>query len=164
MAVAATSPIRWEHDAPTVEQHFELVEDHFPLVFIAFAGPIDPQQVLELIRFVDGVRARAAAEGVDILVICDARGSMRPSDLVRDMLVDWLRHELHGPLSPLGSIIVARDPIVRGVIASIKWATGRGDQMVVVPSPEAAMKQAHQRFVAAGLTPPSVLADVPAED
>jgi hypothetical protein len=156
MAVAASSPIRWEHEAPTSAPRCDLVDEHFPLLFITLAGELQPQHVLQLIRFVDRARRRAAAEQIQLLTICDARGSSRPSDLVRDMFVDWLRQELARAV-PLGSIIVARDPIVRGVIASIKWAIGRGDEMMVVPSPEEALAKARERFIRAGLTPPAVL-------
>lgn len=156
MAVAATSPIRWENEAATSELRCDLIDEHFPLLFITIAGELQPQQVLQLIRFVDQARERAAAEQVELCTICDARDSNRPSELVRDMLVDWLRHEL-AQSAPLGTIIVARDPIIRGVIASIKWAIGRGDEMMVVPSTDEALARARQRFVDANLTPPSVL-------
>lgn len=128
------------------------------MLFVAFAGELQPQQVLQLIRFVDQVRERAAAEQVDLLTICDARASSRPSDVARKMLVDWLRHEQLGTPSPLGGIIVARDPLVRGAIASIKWATGRGDdELIVVPTTDEALARARQRFIVAGLTPPAIL-------
>jgi hypothetical protein len=156
MAVAATSPIRWENEAATSELRCDLVDEHFPLLFITIAGELQPQQVLQLIRFVDDARERATREQVELLTICDARGSSRPSKLVRDMLIDWLRHDLNRT-SRLGTIIVARDPIIRGVIASIKWAIGRGDEMMVVPSPDEALARARQRFVDAGLTSPHVL-------
>lgn len=159
MAVAATSPTCWQNEAPTSELRCDLVDEHFPLLFITIAGELQPQHVLQLIRFVDGARERAAAEQVDLLTICDARDSSRPSELVRDMVVDWLRHELAEP-SPLGSIVVVRDPIIRGVIASIKWAIGRGDEMSVVPSPDEALTRARQRFIDAGMTLPDVLEPV----
>ncbi|MFV8753793.1 hypothetical protein ACNOYE_24885 [Nannocystaceae bacterium ST9] len=135
---------------------FELIEDHFPVIFIALSGEMQPQQVLQLIRFVDRMRERAAAERVDLLTICDARGAARPGELVRDMLVDWLRHELFGTPSPLGSIIVCRDPLVRGVIASIKWATGHS-HIQVVPTPDEALARGRERFAQLGLTLPASL-------
>ncbi len=161
MAVSATNPIRWEQDAPPGESVFELVDEHFPLLFIVLAGELHAHQVLELIRFVDGMRERAAAEQIELLTICDARGASRPGDLVRAMIIDWLRHDPAGPKASFGrfgSIIVTRNPIIRGVIASIKWATGHADQISVVASPSQALAQARARLLAAGLTPPAILA------
>jgi hypothetical protein len=156
MAVAATSPIRWENEAPKSEVRCDLVDEHFPLLLITVAGELQPQHVLQLIRFVDQARERAAAEQVELVSICDARSAVRPSELVRGMFVDWLRHDLAQPAS-LGSIVITRDVIVRGVIASIKWAIARGDQIAVVGTTEEALAHARQRFSNAGLPLPNVL-------
>ena len=94
MAVAATTSIPWVQADPAGEPRFELVDEHFPLLFLSFGGELQPQQVLQLIRFVDGARERAKAEATELLVICDARSAQRPSDLVRDMVVDWLAQRL----------------------------------------------------------------------
>lgn len=157
MAVAASTSIPWEQEAPAGEPRLELVDEHFPLLFLGCGGDLLPQQALQLIRFVDDARERAAREGQDLLVICDARSAQRPSDLVRDMLVDWLRHEDFGEPSRLGSIIVTHSLLMRGAIASIKWATKRGTQMHVVQTPEEALVVARKRFESLGLTPPAVL-------
>jgi hypothetical protein len=159
MAVAASTSIPWEQDAPAGEPRLELIDEHFPLLFLGCGGDLLPQQALQLIRFVDDARARAARDECELLVICDARSATRPSDLVRDMLVDWLRHGDFGAPSQLGSIIVTQNLLMRGAIASIKWATKRGDQMHVVQTPEEALLLARKRFEDQGLTPPAVLLD-----
>lgn len=160
MAVAAFTSIPWEREAPAGESCFELVDDHFPLLFLSFGGELVAQHVLQLIRFVDDARARARSEGVELLAICDARTAQLPSDLVREMVVDWLRHEEFGAPSQLGSIIVTHNVLLRGVVASIKWATKRGELIHVVPTPEAALIVARERFVAHGLPVPPVLDEV----
>ncbi len=159
MAVAASTSIPWEQDAPVGEPRLELVDEHFPLLFLGCGGDLLPQQALQLIRFIDDARERAAREGQHLLIICDARSASRPSDLVRDMLVDWLRHEDFSTPSKLGSIIVTQNLLMRGAIASIKWATKRGDQIHTVLTPEEALELARKRFEDQGLTPPAVLLD-----
>src|SRR5690349_16098839 len=111
MAVAASSPISWDNEAPKSEARCDLIDEHFPLLLITVAGELQPRHVLQLIRFVDQARERAKAEQVELVTICDARSAGRPIELVREMLVDWLRHDIVGP-ARLGSIIIARDPLI----------------------------------------------------
>ncbi len=160
MAVAATSSILWDLESRAAagrgEPRLELLDVHFPLLFVVWAGELQPQQVLQLIRFTDAARERAVRERTRLLTICDGREAVRPSDLVRDMLVDWLGDaNMH---LGLGSVIITRDPIIRGVIASLKWAIGRnGTELHVVQRPEEALERARMQLLKAGLPLPAVL-------
>jgi len=157
MAVAATGPIQLDDTNPRSEVVLELIDDHFPLVLIRWVGHLQPQHLLELMRFYDEVGARAADERTRLVHMVDAREATLPSALVRDMLVDWLTERPRG--SRAGpTIIIASNPLIRGVVTSLKWATGRGAGLAIVPKIELAIERAVECFHAAGLEPPSVLA------
>ena len=159
MAVAATTPILSQLDPRRCEVALELIDDHFPLLLVRWAGELQPQHVLRLIRFFDCNAEVAAAEGKRLVHICDARDAALPSSLVRDMLIDWLgdRPVRCGSEPSLRSYIVASDPMIRGVVASLKWATGRGDGICVLPTLEQAIAGARQALEQAGLPVPEIL-------
>lgn len=160
MAVAATTPILGELDRPTGRSTLELIDDHFPLVLVRCAGPIDARQVLGMIRFFDDMGVRAAREGRTLVTICDAREACRPTPLVREMLADWMRDrplDRHG--LDMHTFVVVGSPLIRGVIASLKWATGRGTGIEAVGSLELAARGACQALREANQAVPEILAE-----
>ncbi|PRP94179.1 hypothetical protein ENSA5_41340 [Enhygromyxa salina] len=158
MAVAATTRVLTHLTHPRCEVALELVDDHFPLLLVRWAGLIQPQHVLKMIRFFDENARIAAAEGTRLVHICDARDAALPCPLVRDMLIDWFSDRPRSDSAPaLLSYVIAVDPLIRGVIASLKWATGRGDGIRVVPKLEEAVAGARQGLEEAGLDVPEIL-------
>lgn len=158
MAVAATTPVLTALDSRQHEVALELVDDHFPLVLVRWAGHVQPQHVLRMIRFVDAQVENAVAEQVRLVQICDAREAAVPSTLVRDMLIDWLvdRPRRDGALA-MRSFVVVSDPMMRGVVASLRWATGRGDGLQVVSTLEQAIEGARRSFQEVGQPVPEIL-------
>lgn len=158
MAVAATTSMLRELEGPRREVALELLDDHFPLTLIRWVGAVKPQQVLKLIRFLDQAVERALDEGQSIVHICDARDASMPNQLVRDMLVDWLSDRAASEREViLVSYVVAGDPLIRGVVASLKWATGRGAGIRVVPTLEQAVQGACEALRQANMPIPQVL-------
>lgn len=157
MAVAATTPILTQLDPRRSEVALELIDDHFPLLLVRWAGNVQPQHVLQLIRFIDVCLDRSEPEQRLVLIL-DARDAAMPSSLVRDMLIDWLgdRPRKVGPHAMRNFIIVG-DPMIRGVVASLRWATGRGDNLLVVPSVEQAIVGAREALEAVGHDVPAIL-------
>jgi hypothetical protein len=158
MAVAATTPVLTHLDARRCEVALELIDDHFPLALVRWAGHVQPQHVLRMIRFIDSQVENAAAEQVRLVQICDAREAALPSSLVRDMLIDWLsdRPRSNGELA-MRSFVVVSDPMIRGVVASLRWATGRGDRIQVVSTLEQAIAGARRCFEEIGQPVPEIL-------
>lgn len=158
MAVAATSPMLTQFEAPHCEVALELIDDHHPLLLVRWSGNLQPQHILRMIRFFDLHGERAAAQGDHLVHILDARDAALPSPLVRDMLVDWLgdRPRKRGR-TEAKSFVVAGDPLIRGVVASLKWATGRGDEIRVLSKLEQAIMEAREAFEAAGVEVPEIL-------
>lgn len=158
MAVAATTPVLTQLDSRRCEVALELLEDHFPLLLVRWAGQVQPQHVLRMIRFVDGHVDTASAQQQRLVQICDAREAALPSSLVRDMLIDWLsdRPRNHGALA-MRTYVVVSDPMIRGVVASLRWATGRGDRIQVVSTLEQAIAGAVQSFEEAKQAVPEIL-------
>lgn len=145
-------------DAPHCEVALELVDDHYPLLLVRWSGHLEPQHILRMMRFFDSYGERAAGEGRRLVHICDARDAALPSPLVRDMLVDWLADRPRDRISRgTQTFVVASDPLIRGVVASLKWATGRGDGIRVMASLEQAIAEAKQTFERAGIEIPEVL-------
>lgn len=158
MAVAATSPILQQLERPRREVALELVDDHFPLTLVRWVGQVQPQHVLRMIRFFDGAVERALNEDKRIVHICDARDATLPNQLVRDMLVDWLSDRSTAERDvTLSTYVVASEPLIRGVVASLKWATGRGGGIRVVPTLEQAVSGACQQLEQACMPIPDVL-------
>jgi hypothetical protein len=158
MAMAATSPMLRALERPRHDVALELVDDHFPLMLVRWVGQIQPQQVLRMIRFFDMAVERGIDEGKRIVHICDARDASLPNQLVRDMLVDWLTSRAEDEREViLASYVIAADPLIRGVVASLKWATGRGDGIRVVPSLDQAVTGACEVLEHAGMIVPDVL-------
>lgn len=158
MAVAATSPINTQFESPHCEVALELVDDHFPLLLVRWAGRLQAQHVLRMIRFFDTHGAIAAGEDKRLVHIVDAREASLPSSLVRDMLIDWLSDRPRaGGRSQPRSYVIATDPLIRGVVASLKWATGRGDGICVVRTLEQAVTGARETFEASGIQVPEIL-------
>jgi hypothetical protein len=159
MAVAATSPMITALESPHCEVALELVDDHFPLLLVRWAGRLQAQHVLKMIRFFDTYGAVAASENKRLVHILDAREASLPNSLVRDMLVDWLsdRPRTSTKGKPR-SYVIATDPLIRGVVASLKWATGRGDGICVVKTLEQAIIGARETFEASGMEVPAILA------
>lgn len=158
MAIAATSPILRQLERPGRKVVLELVDDHFPLTLVRWVGQVQPQHVLRMIRFFDGAVERALNQDKRIVHICDARDATLPNQLVRDMLVDWLsdRQQVERDVS-LSTYVVAGDPLIRGVVASLKWATGRGGGIHVVPTLAQAVSGASEALEQAGMPIPSVI-------
>jgi hypothetical protein len=158
MVGAASTPVLIQRDSRRSEVALELIEDHFPLVLVRWVGPVQPQHVLGMIRFIDSQVENAAAEKVRLVQICDAREAALPSSLVRDMLIDWLsdRPRNSGTLA-MRSFVVVSDPMIRGVVASLRWATGRGDRIQVVGTLEQAIEGARQAFEESGQPVPQIL-------
>jgi hypothetical protein len=156
--VAATVPMRLEVERPRREVALELVDDHFPLLLVRWVGNIQPQHMLRMIRFIDEAVDRAADEGKRLVHLCDARDAALPNQLVRDMLVDWLSDRA-GPERDitLATYVIASDPLIRGVVASIKWATGRGDGIRVVTSLDQAVAGASEVLEQSGMIVPDIL-------
>ncbi|WP_146158184.1 hypothetical protein [Enhygromyxa salina] len=158
MAVAATSPMITQPESPQCEVALELIDDHFPLLLVRWAGRLQAQHVLELIRFFDIHGAVAAREEQRLVHILDAREAALPNSLVRDMLVDWLsdrpRSNVRGKPR---SYVIATDPLIRGVVASLKWATGRGEGICVVKTLDQAIAGARETFEASGMEVPEIL-------
>lgn len=158
MAIAPPTSVLQTLMRPTREVALELVDEHFPLMLVRWAGQLQAQQVLQMIRFFDKTVARGLREQRQVLHICDAEHAEVPNQLVRDMLIDWLIETASEQRQVmLGSFVIASDPLIRGVVASLKWATGRGDGIRVVANLDLALEGARQRFVAAGLEVPEVL-------
>ena len=163
MAVAATSPMLTRFDAPHCEVALELIDDHYPLLLVRWSGQLEPQHILQMIRFFDEYGEQAASEGKHLVHICDARDAALPNPLVRDMLIDWLADRPQDrPSRGTQSLVVASDPMIRGVVASLKWATGRGDSIRVMSKIEQAIVEARELFVRAGLEIPEVIANAAA--
>ena len=158
MAMAATSPVLLQFGRPCSEVELELIEDHFPLLLVRWSGQLAPQHVLRMIRFFDAAALRARDEQRRVVLICDARDAGIPNALVRDMLADWL---IDRPASSddagLIGFVIANDPLIRGVVSSLKWATGRGDGLRVVSTLDEAIAGARDELSAAGLDVPDVL-------
>ncbi|KIG19589.1 hypothetical protein DB30_00098 [Enhygromyxa salina] len=147
-------------ESPHCEVALELIDDHFPLLLVRWAGRLQAQHVLKLIRFCDVHGAVAASEGRRLVLILDAREAALPNSLVRDMLIDWLSDR---PRTNAGgkprSYVIATDPLIRGVVASLKWATGRGEGIQVVKTLEQAIAGARETFEASGVEVPEILRD-----
>lgn len=156
MAVAATSPVRLGHVDPRREVVLELIDEHEPLMLVRWAGQVKAQHVLQMMRFFDTTGTQAKAEGKRLVYILDARDAALPGSLVRDMLADWLSDRPRGGVI-LSTIVVAPDPLIRGVIISLKWATGRADGVTVVPKVTKAIELAKRQFEKAGIDVPPVL-------
>ena len=158
MAVAATSPMLTRFGAPHCEVALELIDDHYPLLLVRWSGQLEPQHILRMIRFFDTYGEQAASEGKRLVHICDARDAALPSPLVRDMLVDWLADRPVDRASRgTQTFVVASDPMIRGVVASLKWATGRSEGIRVMAKLEQAIAEARETFVRAGVEIPDVL-------
>ena len=156
MAVAATIPMQLEQTNPRNEVVLELVDEHFPLVLIRWAGQLQPQHLLKLMRFYDEMGARAEGEQTRLVHMVDARDAALPNALIRDMLVDWLTERPRGS-SAGPTIVLAPNPLIRGVVTSLKWATGRGSGIVISNRIEHAVAVGVESFESAGMTPPGVL-------
>ncbi|GEM_PF-2566683 len=125
MAVAASTPARWETEGPVPESALELRDDLLPVLLARSWGVMDARQALELIRFVDAGCERAIVAGSPAIVIFDATHAARTSALVREMLVDWLRASPYiSRRSGMRAFVVTPNLIIRGVVASVRWATG----------------------------------------
>lgn len=157
MAVAATTPTLWQREPDSGETEIELGAQHFPLLVMRWRGRLEPQHVLRLIRFTDEASERALREGRQLVQICDAREASRPAALVRDMLVDWLNDRRIERAITLSTVVVATDPLVRGLVTSLKWSTGRGRSVVLVGNLEDAVDVGCRTFVRAGQSVPEVL-------
>lgn len=156
MAVAATSPVRLGHVDPRREVVLELVDDHEPLLLVRWSGQVKAQHVLQMMRFFDQKSIAARSNDTRLVFILDARDAALPGSLVRDMLADWLSDRPKGG-AILSTIVVAPDPLIRGVIISLKWATGRGDGVKIVPNVPQAIELAKRSFSKAGIAVPAVL-------
>lgn len=156
MAVAATSPVRLGHVDPRREVVLELVDEHEPLMLVRWSGQVKAQHVLQMMRFFDNKSIEAHRDDTRLVFILDARDAALPGSLVRDMLADWLSDRPKGG-TILSTIVVAPDPLIRGVIISLKWATGRGDGIKIVPTVAQAIDIAKRRFSMAGIPVPEVL-------
>lgn len=156
MAVAATIPMQLEHTNPRNEVVLELVDEHFPLVLIRWGGQLQPQHLLRLMRFYDEVAQRAESEQTRVVHMIDARDATLPNSLIRDMLVDWLTDRTRDS-SPGPTVILAPNPLIRGVVTSLKWATGRGSSIVLANRIEQAIASAVEAFESAGIPVPEVL-------
>ena len=158
MAVAASTPVLTQLGSRRCEVALELVDDHFPLALVRWAGPVQPQHVLRMIRFIDSQVETAQTQQVRLVQILDAREAALPSSLVRDMLIDWLsdRPRSSSELA-MRTFVVVSDPMIRGVVASLRWATGRGDGIQVVPTLEQAIEGARAAFEDAGQPVPEIL-------
>ena len=55
------------------------------------------------------------------------------------------------------SYVVSGDPMIRGVVASLRWATGRGDSLQTVATIEQAVAGAREALREVGQPIPSVL-------
>jgi hypothetical protein len=160
MAVAATTSMLRELERPSREVALELLDDHFPLTLVRWVGQIQPQHVLRMIRFYDQAVERAQDEHTSLVHICDARDAAMPNQLVRDMLVDWLGDRAASEREvSLASYVVTGEPLIRGVVASLKWATGRGAGIHVVPTLERAIEGAREQLGQVGIPIPAVLRD-----
>jgi hypothetical protein len=158
MALASPTSVLQTLTRPPREVDLDLVDEHFPLMLMRWSGHLQAPQVLQLIRFFDDGVARGLREQRRVLHICDARHAEVPDQLVRDMLIDWLIETTHEQRKVmLGSFVVASDPLVRGVVASLKWATGRGGGIRVVAELETAIDGACELLEGAGLEVPEVL-------
>ena len=157
MAVAATTPIQLGHVNPRSEVVLELMDEHYPLLLVRWAGQVQPQHVLQMMRFFDSTGALAEAEGTSLIYMLDAREAALPNALVRDMLVDWLATRRRAGMI-LKTFVIAPDPLIRGVVTSLKWATGRADGITVVTKIDAAIEASRQLFEAANIEVPAVLA------
>jgi len=147
-----------ELERPSREVALELLDDHFPLTLVRWVGQIQPQHVLRVIRFFDQAVERARNEQTSLVHICDARDAAMPNQLVRDMLGDWLGDRPSNErVVSLASYVVTGDPLIRGVVASLKWATGRGAGIHVVPTLERAIQGASEHLLQAGMPIPAVL-------
>lgn len=159
MAVAATFPVQLGHVDPRREVVLELVDEHEPLMLVRWSGQVKAQHVLQMMRFFDHKSIAARSQDAHLVFILDARDAALPGSLVRDMLADWLSDRPKGG-TILSTIVVAPDPLIRGVIISLKWATGRADGITVVPSVPQAIELAKRSFRAAGIPVPAVLEEV----
>ncbi|MFO7564039.1 MAG: hypothetical protein R6X02_15440 [Enhygromyxa sp.] len=156
--MAATTPVLRSVERPRRDVALELVDDHFPLMLVRWVGHIQPQHVLRMIRFFDQAVERGLEEGKRIVHICDARDAALPNQLVRDMLVDWLTSRTADERDvTMASYVIAADPLIRGVVASLKWATGRGQGIHVVASLDQAVTGACEVLEQAGMVVPEVL-------
>ena len=133
MAVAATSPVLWQLAEQSGEASVELNDEHFPLLVGRAAGQVEPKHILAMIRFFDDAKQRADGEGLKAVVIFDATTSGMPTPLVREMLVDWIGDMHKSAGSNMRVFVIAPNPLIRGVIASLRWATGRAAGIEVVP-------------------------------
>jgi hypothetical protein len=151
MATGSTDPVMRTLSRPRQPNTLELFDDHFPLLVYRWVGQVEPQHVLSMIRFVDAAVERGTRERTRIANICDASAADLPSPLVRDMLGDWVgdRSDAERKLT-LASFVVAPDPLIRGVIASIKWTSKHTNDIHVVASVEAAIEQSYELFEHAG--------------
>lgn len=158
MAVAATTPVLRSVELARHDAALELVDDHFPLTLVRWVGHIKPQHVLRMIRFYDQAVERGLDADKRLVHILDARDAALPNQLVRDMLVDWLtsRSAIERDVT-LASYVIAAEPLIRGVVASLKWATGRGNGIRVVASLEQAVTGACEVLEQAGMKVPEVL-------
>ncbi len=156
--MAATSPVLRSVERVRHDVALELVDDHFPLVLVRWVGHIQPQHVLRMIRFFDHVVDRGLAERTPVVHVCDARDAALPNQLVRDMIVDWLSNRAPSERDVImASYVITSDPLIRGVVASIKWATGRGAGVRVVPNLEQAVTGVCELLDGAGMPIPEVL-------
>lgn len=161
MAVAATTPVLTQVDA-RCEAALELIDEHYPLLLVRWSGQLQAQHVLRMIRFFDANTELARSGGARLVNICDASDAALPSSLVRDMLVDWLSDHPRGRprggrTTALRSFVVVRDPLIRGVVASLKWATGLNDGIRVVSTLDQAVAGARETLERAGCPIPDIL-------
>jgi hypothetical protein len=158
MAMAATSPVLRSLEPSRRDVALELVDDHFPLMLVRWVGQIQPQHVLRMIRFFDHAVERGLEEGKRVVHICDARDAGLPDQLVRDMFVDWLTSRSSDEREVImASYVITGEPLIRGVVASIKWATGRGSGICVVPTLEQAVIGVCDVLEREGMDVPDVL-------
>ncbi len=158
MAMAATTPVLRPLERTHRDVALELVDEHFPLMLVRWVGEIQPQHVLRMIRFFDMAVERGLEQGKSVVHICDARDASLPNQLVRDMLVDWLSSRSPNEREVIvASYVIAADPLIRGVVTSLRWATGRGSGIRVVASLDQAVAGACEELERVGMVVPEIL-------
>lgn len=161
MAVAATSPVLWQLAEQSGESSVELNDEHFPLLVGRAVGQVEPKHILAMIRFFDDATQRAGREEQRTVLIFDATGAGMPTPLVREMLIDWIGDApKSASANDMRIFVIAPNPLIRGVIASLRWATGRGVGIEVVPDLQQAAAAAIVHLHECGQPVPEPLARI----
>ncbi|NVB40260.1 hypothetical protein G6O69_20625 [Pseudenhygromyxa sp. WMMC2535] len=160
--MAATSPIPWAFEEQPQESHLDLIEEHFPLLLARVVGHLEPRQLLQMIRFFDEVGERVQRERRSPVIIIDASEAAMPCQLIREMLMDWLSDQPRN--CGAKTLVIAPNPMIRGLVASLKWATGRGDSLETVTGVGQAIARAASYLRAKGEPVPALLLEAEDEE